>query len=577
MAHKKLQRLFAHLSDLSGLSQRGERGERDGQGGQFGQFRQRGQLNLVVQALWGLAFVGLYVLLDWASYITPLRHLNVTPWNPAPALGLIYIIRRGKLAILLLLIAILISEVIVRGSPESSLMTLSLGATVTLSYMLIANLLKHHFPEGGLFSDRRGLLIWSSIILLGSLASSLAFISQLLLAELITREESTAAILHFWIGDSVGIFVTLPLLWWLQDSPRRHLFRQSLMRWETLAYTLFALLVLWFAFIPGAHANYRYFYVLFLPIVWAASRQGLTGAIFCTALMQIGMMIFGLLQPAYEVSLFELQMRTFLLALVSFLIGTSVDEQRRVASELRQSLRLAAAGEMAGALAHELNQPLTALAAYGSACQQLLTHNPNDPRLHDTLHKMIAESERAALVMRRLRDFFRTGATQLEYFQLQSLIETSSAPFIEKSRHTGIDFHLADIPQALIHGDRLQLEVVLRNLLANAFDAVSLSSDVSAIRQVCLNLTIEDESRVVIEVTDTGSGPMHLSADQMFEPYVSSKSSGMGLGLAISRAIAEAHGGSLYAHLVGYGCFHLTLPIEVHQGRTPHGQYRFHH
>lgn len=535
------------------------------------------RLEFVRQALWGLAFVGLYVLLDWASYISPLRHLNVTPWNPAPALGLIYIIRRGKLAMMLLLAAIIISEMTVRGAPQSPLMTLWLGVIITLSYVGIAHLLQRYFPEGGLFSDRRGLLIWSAIILFGSLASSLAFISQLLLAGLITREESTAAILHFWIGDSVGIFVTLPLLWWLQDNPRRHLFRQSLMRLETLAYTLFALLVLWFAFIPGAHANYRYFYVLFLPIVWAASRQGMTGAIFCTALMQIGMMIFGLLQPAYEVSLFELQMRTFLLALVSFLIGTSVDEQRRAASELRQSLRLAAAGEMAGALAHELNQPLTALAAYGSACQQLLAHDPNDVRLHETLHKMIAESERAALVMRRLRDFFRTGATQLEYFSLPDLIETSSAPFIEKSRHTGIAFQLSDIPHVVIHGDRLQLEVVLRNLLTNAFDAVAQLPKDTAIFQVRLHATLENESRVLIEVSDTGPGPKHLSADQLFEPYVSSKSSGMGLGLAISRAIAEAHGGSLNARLTGHGCFHLTLPIEVHQGRLHHGQYRFHY
>ncbi len=504
----------------------------------------------------------LYVMLDWASYISPLRHLNVTPWNPAPALGLLYIVRRGGQAVVMLFVAVVMSELFVRGAPGHLLVTLWLSLVVVLSYAGIAAFLKRYLPEGGLFSDRKGLLLWSTIVLLGSLVSSLLFISQLLLTGLLTTEESVEAVMRFWVGDGVGIFVTMPLFWWLQDKPRRLLFRRTILRWETLGYSILTALALWIAFVPGADAHYRYFYVLFLPIVWGASRQGLSGAIFCVSLLQFGLLVGGLLQQTPDISLFELQMRAFLLALVGFLIGTSVDGQRRVASELRHSLRLAAAGEMAGALAHELNQPLTALSAYGSACQKLLERGGNDAQLREVIQKMIAEAGRAALVMRRLRDFFRTGATELERFALVDLLESSAQPFRERALTAGIEFRVGNIPAAMVNADFLQLGVVLRNLLANAFDAVAELATGQAGR-VTLAASVEDESRVVIEVTDNGPGLSNMIVDQIFEPFASTKSSGLGLGLAISRAIAEAHGGSLTAVLGGYGCFRLVLPIEV--------------
>lgn len=512
--------------------------------------------------VWTLAFVLLYMLLDWASNISPLRHLNVTPWNPAPALGLLLLMRQGRGALPTLFVAIVSSEFSIRGALGSLPVTLWLGLVLTLSYGGIAALLKRNFPDNGLFADRRGLLLWSTIVLVGSLISSLLFISQLLLFGLLRTGEWTNAVMKFWIGDSVGIFVTLPVLWWLQDESRRLLLRKTLLRGETFAYAALTLLVLWIAFVPGSQANYRYFYVLFLPVVWAASRQGLAGATFCIALLQIGMLLGGLLPQTAEISLFELQVRTFLLALVGFLIGASVDEQRRATNELRHSLRLAAAGEMAGALAHELNQPLTALAAYGSACQQLLTRGGNEQLLHEVIHRMIGEADRAALVMRRLRDFFRTGATKLEQFALATLIDGVSAGFQEKTRAAGIRFDIAELPEVTINGDPLQLAVVLRNLLANACEAVASNAQPRQTGWIELHAHVEDNCRIVIEITDSGPGISGIIADQIFEPFASTKSSGLGLGLAISRTIAEAHGGSLAAVLTKHGCFRLTLPIE---------------
>lgn len=514
------------------------------------------------------SFVALYVLLDWASFILPLKHLNVTPWNPAPALGLLFVIRRGRIAVAALFIAIVASDIFVRNIPGNLTVTLWLGATLTTGYVAMAWALKRYFPDGGLFGDRAGLLRWSTIVILGSLVNSVLFITALLIAGLLPLDDWGNAAVRFWVGDGVGIFVTMPLLWWLQDAPRRMLFRTILLRWETLAYSTLTLLALWVAFVPGAEVHFRYFYVLFLPVVWASSRQGVAGAVFCISTLQFGLLVAGLLQNSEEISLFELQMRAFLLALVGFLIGMAVDEQRRSAAELRHSLRLAAAGEMAGALAHELNQPLTALSAYGSASKQLLERGADADQLRNVIQRMIDEAGRAADVVRRLRDFFRTGATRLERIPVPELVEGAAAPFRARAVEASIEFTVHTMPAVVINADRIQIEVVMRNLLANAFEAVAEVRNTRA--SVVFSADAGQGGDLVIEVTDNGPGISSALAEQIFEPFASTKSSGLGLGLAISRAIAEAHGGSLSADIGGHGRFRLTLPLDKRSMRT-HG------
>jgi signal transduction histidine kinase len=507
-----------------------------------------------------IVFLVLYVALDWVGYFSPLYHLNVTPWNPAPALGLLYVIRRGRFAAVLFFVGIVASEIIVRDVPGNLGIILWIGSVMAFGYSMVAVLLKRYFPGGGLFSDREGLLRWSAIVIFGSLANSLLFVSILLLSGLLPLADWDDAVMRFWIGDSVGILVTMPLLWWLQDRSHRIQFYKSLLNWETMAYSVLTVAVLWIAFVAGAEAHFRYFYVLFLPLVWAASRQGLVGAVFCASMLQLGMLGAGLLQQSPEISLFELQMRAFLLALIGFLIGVAVDEQRRSATDLRNSMRLAAAGEMAGALAHELNQPLTALVAYCSACEQLIERGDDERQLRNVIKRMGGEAGRAADVMRRLRDFFRTGATRLEQIPLQELIETATASFHKLAATKGIEFSVGVIPIAFIRADRLQLEVVLRNILANAFEAVD--EPAASQGRVTLAATIKEGNRIVIEVADNGSGLSAALAEQIFEPFMSTKSSGLGLGLAISRSITEAHGGNLTAEVDRHGCFHLMLPIE---------------
>lgn len=505
----------------------------------------------------GLAFVIAYVLLDWASYLHPMYGLNITPWNPSLALGLVVWFRAGWPAALPWFAAILIGEVLVRGLPATLPMTLALSGVLTAGYGLMAEALRR-VSAGDVLHDRRRLLHWLAIVIAGTLVTSAIYVSLLALLGLIPVGDRMQALIRFWIGDCVGIVVTMPFFWLLLDGRRR--LPGLLRRWETAGYGLLAVTALWVAFGLGGAGEFQYFYLLFLPVVWAAARQGVPGAALAAFALQAGIIVMVQWQNLVAVTVLELQMLAAVLAFVGLFIGAVVDEKQRVSVELRHSLRLAAAGEMAAALAHELNQPLTALAAYGSACQQLLERDDGVERLRDVIGRMVAESRRAADVVSRLRDFFRTGATRLERITAQELIGAAAAQFAGRAQSQGIDLVIGPVPERSLLADRLQLEVILRNLLANAFDAVAAQA--SGRRQVRVDAEATGTSRLRIRVEDSGPGLAAGMGERLFEAFQSTKASGLGLGLAISRAIAEAHGGDLVAETAAHGVFVLTLPTE---------------
>lgn len=501
-----------------------------------------------------------YIALDWASYFHPLHGLNITPWSPSPAFGLIFILRYGRKAVLPIVLAILTADVLIRGMPATLPWSIGLSTLLAFDYWLIAEVLRRRMPGGGIFYDRQRLMEWAAIIIAGTLLNSLIFALALWYGNLIPVSGLQEAFIRYWVGDAVGILVTMPILWMLFDERGRAQLRAMVLTGESLGYVAGTALALWIAFGIGASANFKYLYVLFLPIAWAGARQGLAGAVVSAAVVQLG--IIGAVQVlnVSAVTVIEIQSLNVVLALFGFFIGVVVDEKQRVSAELRQTLRLAAAGEMAGALAHELNQPLTALTAYGATCEYMLENGETGERLKDTIRRMVTESFRAAEVVRRLRDFFRTGATQLESVTLSDLLETAVSPFVAKAQNMAVSIAIEPIPRYDLLIDRLQMEVVLRNLLSNALDVVA--DQRVGQRKITVSANKEGAGRLCIQIDDSGPGLSDAKAARIFEAFQSSKSTGLGLGLVISRAIVEAHGGQLWAEVTDHGLFKITLPID---------------
>jgi two-component system, LuxR family, sensor kinase FixL len=365
---------------------------------------------------------------------------------------------------------------------------------------------------------------------------------------------------RFWVGDAVGILVTMPLLLAVAHAERRAAFARLVWRPETLVQGLVLAVTLWLVFWglggdPGYH-----FYALFLPLIWIAVRGGMVAAIGAIAIVQLGVVagVHSHAAPAFPV--LEIQALMAALTLTGLYLGMMVDERARAEESLRQTLRLAAAGDMAGAIAHELNQPLTALANYGQSALMVLGNREYAAAaLSEIIHKMLQESQRAAEVVRRLRDFFRAGTTRLQTLQAEELLATVRrlGRQIIGSRPITLEAE-AEPGTPALYVDGLQIELVIRNLIANAVEA--MEKEAPGEKHIRVRVRRAGESELAVDFLDSGPGLDDDMLERVFEPFVSGKASGMGLGLAISRAIAEAHGGVLEARAAKHGEFHLVLP-----------------
>lgn len=513
-----------------------------------------------------------YVALDWVSYIHALHGLNITPWSPAPAMGLVFLIRFGKKAVLPLIVAIFLADLWVRDLSGPLPSSIGVAGLLALGYWGIAETLRRRLVHLDITRIRQGLLEWVGIIALGTLIVSLLFVSLQSWRGLIPAGGWLQALIRYWVGDSVGILITMPILWMLHDDRGRTHIAGLLLSRDTWGYLVGTGVAMWVAFGNGDQVQSSYFYVLFLPVAWAATRQGLSGAVISAVIVQIGIIGSVQLQGFPAITVLEIQILTVALVLFGFFIGIVVDEKQRVSMELQESLRLAAAGEMAGALAHELNQPLSALTTYGTACEKLIERKASTQQLRETVSRMVEESYRAAEVLRRLRDFFRSGSTRLEPVQLDALLHNATAPFQEKLRTMGIELRVDAGPPRTLLADSLQLGVVLRNLLSNAVDAVS--SQAQGQRHIILSAAPVESGRVRIRIEDSGPGLSAESAVASFDAFQSSKSNGLGLGLSISRAIVEAHGGSLRAVVASFGLFIMELPTERDTGNDTQDLHR---
>lgn len=506
-----------------------------------------------------LTFCGAYVALDWASYLQPLHGLNITLWNPAPALGLVLWMRFGRLAAIPWFVALMFGDFVIRGMPAGWLMTVVLSIALTAGYGAIGELLRKRLPDGEVFGDRVRLTTWLSIVVVGTLGNSFIYVSLLSLVDLLPAGDRIEGLVRFWVGDWVGIVVTMPMLWMLLTKPGQARLRGVRESWETGAYAALAVAMLWVTFFSGPSAEFQYFYFLFLPVIWAAARQGLPGAATSAFILQSGVILAVEWSNLVAVTVMEFQMLGAVLALAGFFVGVVVDEQRLAVEKLKQTLHMAAAGEMAAALAHELNQPMTALAAYGDACEQLLARGEAGEALRNAIRRMVSESARAAEVVRRVRDFFRTGATRLEPVAIGTLLSTAASRFLDRSAAEGVQLHVAEPPTTVLV-DRLQIELVLRNLLANAFDAVARRPPGE--RRIDVTVEADGDDGITIVVADSGHGLSANAVGRLFEPFASTKSSGLGLGLVISRALVEAHGGKLWAEPGDRGMFRFSLPTR---------------
>jgi len=235
-----------------------------------------------------------------------------------------------------------------------------------------------------------------------------------------------------------------------------------------------------------------------------------------------------------------------------------VTEQRRQLAHLG---RVALLGELSGALAHELNQPLAAILANARAAQRMLNRDPLDvAELRNILEDIAADDRRAGSVIHRVRALLRKGDTEPQQVVANEVVievlELAHSDLIQRGVTATTRF-ASQLPSTA--ADRVQLQQVLLNLIVNACDAMTESP--VAERRLSIE-TADEGSAVRISVSDTGTGITAVPVDAVFEPFITSKEHGLGLGLSICRSIVDAHGGRMWAEN-NSGCgatFHVLLP-----------------
>ncbi|WP_262268375.1 PAS domain-containing sensor histidine kinase [Microvirga yunnanensis] len=214
-------------------------------------------------------------------------------------------------------------------------------------------------------------------------------------------------------------------------------------------------------------------------------------------------------------------------------------------SEIVHMSRFTALGEMASTLAHEINQPLTAIANYLKGCRRILQRMDGDqvPMLRDAVNQAADQALRAGQVIRHLREFVARGESERHIESLPKLIEEASALALVGAKEKGVRVAYRLDPDAqLVLADRIQIQQVLLNLIRNAIEAMQ---DATRRELTIATGSLPQDGLIAISVEDTGTGIAPEVAAQLFQPFMTTKKHGMGVGLSICRTIVEAHGGKI--------------------------------
>jgi PAS domain S-box-containing protein len=572
--------------------------------------------------------------------------------------------------------AAVLAELIIRHVPIDSVAMLAASVWVAIAYALIAAVMRRWELDEPVRTAKAGARFAFAAAVGTSLASA-GYLAVFVIAGDVTVSNALLGFARFWAGDLNGVLVVTPLLIHISQwrEPARAL---RSYRWEFLGQLAAICVPLCIIFALPATDQLRFFYVLFVPVIWISLRWSVPGAMLGVIAIQIALVIAAHLEiptPRY----IDVQILLLTLSLIGLLLGAVVAERagreaeqrallamapdgvlavdgtgairqvnpaatrlfsaaqdvlehqklddvlpdlrlsstggrvtleglrrdgcgfpaeiawarldppanegflvtvrdatERLRAEerlrerdaaLARAMRFAVAGELASALAHELNQPITALVSYLRA-SEILASRPDQEqeRLHSTLQKAAKEAMRASVVLRRLRDFYRGASDKRESINVGALCESVARAFQEHLRRADASLGIAVDPAIPpLEADAIQLEIVLHNLLANALDSVSHVP----VHERRLQLTAACSDRVVeLCLEDSGPGVSDEVAGRLFEPFVTSKPDGMGLGLAISRSLLLTRGGELVcsrSERLGGAAFTVRVPLDIPQ------------
>jgi two-component system sensor kinase FixL len=514
----------------------------------------------------GIAYLGCYILLDRVSFVHPYTAFGITPWNPGTGLNLSMVLLFGRPMIPFLFPAQLLADVVNRGLLMPWSVELISSAVIGAGYAAAAIfLLLPPLRFDPTLSSMRDLSLLILVAVVSPAVVAASYVGVMIAAGLLSSQDFAGAALSYWVGDAIGIVVTAPFA--LVVLTRRHVLRATL---ETVLQIGACIAALTLVFGFAREKEFQLFYVLFLPVVWMAVRGGLEGAVVGILITQVGLIVGVELFSREVLDLTAFQVMLLVLAVTGLIAGELVTERRRAESQLRlhreslaKKARLGSLGELAAAVAHEINQPLAAAGTYTRLVRDVVQDGGAEPGMvAETARKAAAQVERAAEVVRRLRSLVRLDRSSRAPCSVERIVTETIAmcqPSLERSNIT-VDWSGADdVPPVMV--DMLQVEQTLMNLIRNSIEAIMESKQPNGV--IRIEVISHDTNWVEIRVADNGPG---FPADfvETLPTFSSHKAEGIGIGLSLCRSIVEAHGGRLWLSRNGRGAeVHFTLPVAT--------------
>ncbi|MBF0392479.1 MAG: MASE1 domain-containing protein [Alphaproteobacteria bacterium] len=504
----------------------------------------------------------LYVIADRAALTHVPSGVALAPWNAAPAISFGMIARLGPRWFPAALIAPILAAL--SGDGVSS-ETAGRALSETLACGGAARALRGGAGERPDFGRVR-----MAFRFFGTALAAAALIGAARAAMVADLEPWGAVSLggQVSLAHLVAILAVAPLVATL-GPPRRWAGGRFAISVEGLFQVTALMVLAWEVFGRFANQEIHFFYLLFLPLAWIATRNGQRGTAMALAALYLAPIWSDRQFGHLDQSVIELQIRLGVLAMTGLLLGAMVSERAEAEArglarqtELAHFQRLNVGWEMASALAHELNQPLTAAMNYTQAALRLIrAPTPDLERAATLTARSVDQIERVAQIIHGLRDFMRKGELRLAPNEVRDIVEDALRLVSAEANAAGVTLHavgMAGVPPVM--ADKTQIVQVMVNLVRNAVQALAGAKVNNPAVLVSARAV---EGAVEVMVTDNGPGLDPRVETRLFDPFVTTKEAGMGLGLSISKSILEAHDSRLWAESPPHGgvVFRFTLPL----------------
>lgn len=515
-----------------------------------------------------------YILVSRMSSIFQMTELRSTPWNPETGLAVAAGLLLGRPAVLSLAVAILISTRLsgwpLPGHWEYVSAILRALVFAGLASAASSQLLRNAVPTLQtvllFFGFSAAVTIFYAVIRLITLWMSVGIEPAYLLPYTLTLS----------VGNLIGILTITPLFM-VRDREQSlvsYLRGWTLFQWLTLACLILVSLVV---FGLKEVDEFKFFYLVFLPVIAFAVRDGYIAAAFATFLSDVLMIAILYWRDFESSTATELQFLMLALSATGQLLGTAISDRSRVVEELKQShvrlqesqnallqaSRLSLASEMAAALAHELNQPLSSVRNFVRAVRRRLDLEPLDKdAIVADIDAAVSQVDSAASMLRSTRTFLERGSVQKSPIALQGLVNRCRQLVLPELRQAHISLmveRLSPLPPVICN--EVQIQQVLLNVIKNAKEVI-ISGECQK-REIRIKGSADARPGYVeISIEDTGPGVSPVLRPLLFQPLQSSKPEGLGLGLSLCTTIIRSHGGEFWLdETTRFGArFVFTLP-----------------